>query len=142
MVLIWNSGLSEVIGVRDGDLGSVTGNILESNGELDSPGLSNSSLEGCAINERNIDFRRRGLCRDSWVVRMHEVNSGVSIATRRRNLLDTSGSEQGVWQRFGNGGGYPEDRRIVRTELKCSPRPVNQRIVLDEEIVSQDYNAL
>ena len=137
MVLIWNSGLSEVIGVRDGDLGSATGNISELNGELDSPRLSNSSSEGCAINERNIDFRRRGLCRNLWVVRMHEVNSRVSIATRRRNLLDTSGSEQGVWQRFGNGGGYPEDRRIVRTELKCS-----QRIVLDKEIVSQDYNTL
>ena len=127
--------MSEVIRVGNGDLGSTTGNISELNGELDSPRRSNSSSEGCAMNERNIDFRRWGLCRNSWVVHMHEVNSGVSIATRRRNLLDTGGLEQGVWQRFGNSGGYLEDRRIVRTELKCFPRPVNQWIVLDKEIV-------
>ena len=131
-----------MIRVGNGDLGGATGDISELNGELDSPRLSDSSSEGCPINERNIDFGRRGLCRSSGAVRMQEVSSEVSIATRRRNLLDTGGSEQGVWQRFGNGGGYLENHRIIRTELKCFLRPVNQRIVLDEEIVSQDYNAL
>ncbi len=68
--------------------------------------------------------------------------SRVSNATRNRDLLNTGRVELGVWQRFRGIGGYLEDRRVVRTELKYSLWPVNQRIVLDKEIISQDYNAL
>ena len=103
----------EVIRVGNRDLGGAAGDIVELNGELDSPGLSNSSSEGCLINERNINFGRQSLCRSLGVICIQEVNSEVSIATWRRNLLDTGGLEQGGWQRFRNGGGYPEDHRII-----------------------------